>query len=604
MAFDLNPLALQNAVVLRALDEPFHGLGSVAALADQIGRDKDNLRKTLGILAREGLLDDAKPVPGVTEEGRAQLAALGRATNPDAAVAGALTALHADLEPHPLNPRKDFETAEAVDALDEMRESILTRNARGEPRGLMQPLLVRPQPTPGKWWIIDGERRFRAVAQAIWDGDWPEDRALPITLRDVEDGEHLELSLVANIQRANMKAIEEGAAFALLVETYGRTTEDVANQIGKSQRYVQQRIALLKLSDEDQDRMRLPKDHPDHLSFKAARALTQTPRAPDAAPTIGQQVAAMGAAVLASGEPGSSPDAAPEPPSFGRALSDREALMFVEIADKSERQPADDPALASEGYTEVQPVPVQGAAADLVGRNAIGFRQRGMTSYVVPRLHSTGAKAWLEEIGFYEADERVMLLQEFRARVVGIEAAIRHAEHGTYATPWLNPPAERPQQAVEDGIAKVWNTDQITYAREQGWTPGTDDQEPEQPALIEETEDERAAREARVAEGRFEVASRDALAFLAARSGDWMTERRAAGLTDYLRDTPAEFKPSDLAELLFRAVAVGRWEEATTLLAVLVTRAGKLGAREALAMISTDLILKSVEDARQLEDEQ
>lgn len=572
MAFDLNPLALQNAAVLRALDEPSHGLGSVAALADKIGRDKDNLRKTLGVLAREGLLDDAKPVPGVTDDGRAQLAALGRAINPDAG-GEALTALHADLEPHPLNPRKDFESDAAIERLNETRESILTRTSTGKHRGLIHPILVRPQPTPGKWWIIDGERRWRAVGQAIWDGDWDDDTPLPILIREVDDREHLMLSLTANIQRADMSAIEEGVAFAAAVHDFGLTTQDVADQTGKSQRYVQQRIALLKLSGEDQDRMRLPRDDPRRLSFKEARALTQTPRADSGAPSLEEALERDAeidretfAPQRSSDEPGSPP--APESQSaataFGKSLSDRAALVFVEIADKSERHPIDDPALASEGYTVCQSIPVEGTLSDLVSKNAIGFRQSRAETLVRPRLFSTGAKAWLEEIGFYA--HRADVLFEFRARVAGADEAAALAEVGNYLSHFLNPADVTPVQVAPKSPTPNPSPQQAD--------------EPHQPELIEPTEDEkrqRAETEAARAAKAFDDAAVDRFA---AALKEKLDAGRAKGRSGW--NDPAACSVEDLADALVAHLPKGDPIDVALFCLFLTYRAGAMGAPQQL----------------------
>lgn len=645
MAFDLNPHALERAPILRLLATD-HGFATVNAMAGHFGRDPENFRKSLKVLQREGLIDDARPLPGLTDDGRDQLAALDRAADPNAG--GALTALHADLEPHPLNPRKDFETAEAEEGLDELRVSIVKS-------GLLQPLVVRPRPDqPGKWWIVAGERRWRAIGQAIFDGDWEADRPIEISPRDVDDRDHLMLALVENLQRSNMKAIEEAVAFNAAVHDLGITTEDLSNRTGKSQRYVQQRIALLKLTPEDQDRMRLPKDHPDHLSFKAARAMTQTPR--DAAPVRtgnpwdhggfgealqGRLNEVHGHAVVGcivdltdviedayrrgvtiedaqleiearyqltapiQGEPGSpsfavvsqghAAEAEPAPIPFGDRLTDRQALMFVEIADKAVRDPADDPALAVEGYTRVANVPIQGVAAELVAMNAIGFRQRGSTVFVCPRLHTTGAKAWLEEIGFDQHPDDV--LHEMRVRALGLAAA--GSEVRPYSTAWLNAPAEidiggglvcRPDPTLTQGEidaafeASARRADQIgAAARPAG--------EPEQPELIEATAEEKAARLAAEAERHADARARAAADQYARQIGDWMAFARARGATDYLNPPPADSGPvthDAMARDLIFAVSTGRTGEAGAILATLTLRLGPNAAGDLMARIWRD----------------
>ncbi|WP_374600495.1 ParB/RepB/Spo0J family partition protein [Brevundimonas sp.] len=570
------------------------------------------------------------------------------------------------LVPHPLNPRKDFESDAAEDALNELRESILLR-------GLMQPIVVRPGPEAGTWWIVDGERRFRAIQQANWDGDWDDDKPVPIVIREVDDREHLLLSLTANLQRADMTAIEEAVAFHASVHDFGMGTEDLANELGKSQRYVQQRIALLKLSAEDQERMRLPRDHPDHLSFKAARALSQTPREPERldprnphlalfiaeiattadelhgvwdgalkvetnlvwpvgwedwfdyrsfsgdlklnakacawlaelgwgededklyqnlASAAGEVRRDDGACITdvlreaygsgekaANDEPGSPPPSDPAPaPSFGSSLTDHEALLLVEIADKSERDP--DPDLGSEGYTRVQAVPVSGAAASLVARNIIGFRQRGAVAFVTPRLHGSGAKAWLEQIGFYTHRDDVLF--EMRTRVIGPRAIDMPQQ---YATPWLNPPDPfAPQSAA---------TPQPAHS---------DDPEPTQPELIEATEEEKAARAAAENERHADARARAAVEQYARQIGDWMAFARFRGARDYFNpcfDAGPALSPEDMCVALIKAVVKGDTAEAGALLSTLSFRIGTQNSAKTLAQMPTDLIAQVVAEARE-----
>lgn len=587
MAFDLNPLALANAPLLRLIAEAVtHEIATTQGLATAAGRDPSNVGKSLKALQAAGLIHEDPLMNGLTDDGAAQLAALYRAADPTAG--GGLSALHADLEPHPLQPRKDYDSDEAQAGLDELRESALTRTDDGEHRGLLHAIIVRPQPTPGKWWIVDGERRWRAIGQAIWDGDWPEDRPLPITVRQVSDREHLMLALTANVQRADMKAIEEGAAFAAAVHDFGATTEQLAAELGKSQRYVQQRIALLKLSDADQDRMRLPRDHPDHLSFKAARALTQTPR--EAPIHVGMDwsrqpdmTTEVEVKMREPGSPAATPEAVePDPIPFGDRLTDKQALMFVEIVAKSDRDPAADPALASESYTQVQNVPVHGVAAELVAMNAIGFRQRGSTVFVRPRLHSTGAKAWLQEIGFDHHPDDV--LHEMRVRAEGLDKATQAQTEGRYLTAWLNPDG---CLLIDGGEGKMSGPKEAfaDYAADRR---ADADAEPEQPELIPATADERAARIAAENERHADARARAAADAYARQIGDWMAFARAREAADYLNPPPADgpaLTHDDMALALIRAVSTGRTSEAGAILATLSLRLGPMAAGDLMARV-------------------
>lgn len=676
MAFDLNPVAVTAAPLLRALKAG--GWASKKDLAQRAGRHPNHIQRDLKVLAENGLVvDDAATYP-LTPEGDAQLAALDRAADPSAA--GAPTALHSDLEPHPLNPRKDFETEEAEEALDELRVSIVKS-------GLLQPIVVRPKPEPGKWWIVAGERRYRAIGQAIFDGDWDEDRPIAITIREVDDRDHLLLALNENLQRSNMSAIEEGVAFNAAVHEFGLSTEELANRTGKSQRYVQQRIALLKLTPEDQDRMRLPKDHPDRLTFKDARAMTQTPRAsseeaegrvatpfasytlphpkhPHGLPllkiVIGrhedgtwsfatgsydleggggyglsfvaarkraiptEREALIGAVselrkkeidggnvdrkrigwlddVLAGrvepdraedsdvevqvsepieGEPGSPAD---DPAKFGRSLTDREALAFVELVDRSERHPADDPALAAEGYTEVADGRDR-VKEDLIQKGLMGIRYRGGEKpHARPYLMTSGAKAWLEDIGFYDADERPMLLREFRTRVFGIDQALNSAEFGTYSTVWLNPPVA---PTGDVGTGRVYRfdptltqaeIDEAFAATERRAGEIADNQpEPEQPALIEETAEEKADRLRRQRLAAEAAADENALQTFVGWMREKMARKREQGFGGW--QNPTECKVEDLAAQLVGHVAKGDPVDIAILAMMVGIRAGAMGA--------------------------
>lgn len=685
MAFDLNPLAVTAAPLLRAIHAG--NWTTRTELAQAAGRLQNHIARDIGSLVKAGLAeeraaDDCGKSVVLTDDGLAQLAALDRAADPNAA--GAQTALHSEIEPHPLNPRKDFETAEAEEALDELRTSIVKS-------GLLQPIVVRPQPQAGKWWIIAGERRWRAIGQAISDGDWEDDQPIEITVREVDDRDHLLLALNENLQRSNMSAIEEGVAFAAAVHDFGMSTEDLANRTGKSQRYVQQRIALLKLSIPDQDRMRLPKDHPDFLSFKEARSLTQTPRAPadDAKGRIATLFArytlphpkrphgvppleiAIGRHIdgtwsfatgshdlqgqgggygLSSGvarkraipserealisavtelrqkevdrgavDPKriawlddvlagrTGPDAvedaapegagqvAPEPDSsepgspaedaakFGRSLTDREALAFVEIVDKAERHPATDPALAAEGYTEV--ADARDATRDsLTQKGLIATRYRGgETAHARAYLMTSGAKAWLEEIGFYDPNERPMLLREFRTRVFGIDAALNNAEFGTYATVWLNPPHP---QTGDTGTGRVYRFDPtLTQAEIDEAFAATERRiaevgdalsEPEQPALIEETPEEKADRLRRQRIAAEASADENALQTFVGWMREKMARKREQGFGGW--QNPNECKVEDLAAQLVGHVAKGDPVDIAILAMMVGIRAGAMGA--------------------------
>jgi len=73
---------------------------------------------------------------------------------------------------------------------------------------------------------------------------------VPVVVRELADDQALELAIIENVQRADLNAIEEGAAYEELIEKFGRTQEDVAREVGKSRPHIANTIRLLKLPDQ------------------------------------------------------------------------------------------------------------------------------------------------------------------------------------------------------------------------------------------------------------------------------------------------------------------------------------------------------------------
>ncbi len=91
--------------------------------------------------------------------------------------------------------------------------------------------------------IVAGERRWRAAQLAGLS-------TLPAVVKEIEDIEAAEISLVENLQREDLSAIEEAIAFKNLLEQYHYTQEQVATKVGKSRAYIANTIRLLNLSPE------------------------------------------------------------------------------------------------------------------------------------------------------------------------------------------------------------------------------------------------------------------------------------------------------------------------------------------------------------------
>jgi ParB family transcriptional regulator, chromosome partitioning protein len=172
---------------------------------------------------------------------------LGALIGPPSAVAGTETTdsgerVHqinlASIVPSDLQPRKDF----GREALQELIDSI-------RQHGIIQPLIVRPA-TAGvvaatgqagvRFELIAGERRWRA-AQDIGLA------TVPAIIRTANDLEVLELSLIENLQRADLNPIEEAQGYARLSNEFGMRQEDIALKVGRSRAAVANALRLLDL---------------------------------------------------------------------------------------------------------------------------------------------------------------------------------------------------------------------------------------------------------------------------------------------------------------------------------------------------------------------
>lgn len=132
------------------------------------------------------------------------------------------------IEVNPKQPRHDFDET----ALSELAASIKLHD-------IIQPLTVSKLPS-GKYRLIAGERRFRAARIAgIKD--------VPVYLRQANDVQLLELSLLENLQRENLNAIEIALSYKRLMDELDYTQEQVAERMGKERSTVTNYIRLLKL---------------------------------------------------------------------------------------------------------------------------------------------------------------------------------------------------------------------------------------------------------------------------------------------------------------------------------------------------------------------
>jgi ParB family chromosome partitioning protein len=168
--------------------------------------------------------------------GRGLSALIGDKPAPAAAEAaqpkGVRTVPVAFLKPNRFQPRKTFAAEELQDLANSIRE-----------KGVLLPILVRPVAgAADQFEIVAGERRWRA-AQMVKLHD------VPVVVREMSDSESLELAIIENVQRTDLNAVEEAAAYQELIERFGYTQDRLAQEVGKSRSHVANTIRLLKLPD-------------------------------------------------------------------------------------------------------------------------------------------------------------------------------------------------------------------------------------------------------------------------------------------------------------------------------------------------------------------
>jgi ParB family chromosome partitioning protein len=133
----------------------------------------------------------------------------------------------ADIRPNPKQPRQAFDEA----ALDELAHSL-------REVGFLQPVVVRP--VEEGYQLVMGERRWRAAQQAGFV-------TIPAIVRETNDDALLRDALLENLHREQLNPLEEGAAYAQLLEEFGATHDELAKRIGRSRSQVTNTIRLLQL---------------------------------------------------------------------------------------------------------------------------------------------------------------------------------------------------------------------------------------------------------------------------------------------------------------------------------------------------------------------
>jgi len=163
--------------------------------------------------------------------GRGLEALLGTVSKEQAQAEGALRELPVgSVQPNPYQPRTEMN-----------EESLVELTASIEASGLLQPVVVRPK--NGKFELIAGERRWRAVQRLGW-------AKIPAVVKDVDDQTLLTLALIENLQRNDLTAIDEAAGYQRLGEEFKLPQSEIARLVGRNRSTVANLLRLLKLPEQ------------------------------------------------------------------------------------------------------------------------------------------------------------------------------------------------------------------------------------------------------------------------------------------------------------------------------------------------------------------
>jgi len=133
------------------------------------------------------------------------------------------------IDPNPRNPRENF----AEEKIRELAESI-------DAKGLLQPVLVRPRGE--RYELVHGERRLRAVESLGRD-------RIKAEVRDLDDGEALEVAITENLQREDVNPLAEARGYRELIDEFDLTQTEAADRLGVSQSKIANQLRLLDLPE-------------------------------------------------------------------------------------------------------------------------------------------------------------------------------------------------------------------------------------------------------------------------------------------------------------------------------------------------------------------
>jgi ParB family chromosome partitioning protein len=136
------------------------------------------------------------------------------------------------IHPNPQQPRHEFSAEALKDLADSIRE-----------HGVLQPLIVTRNDSADGYYLIAGERRWRAAREAGLS-------TVPVIVKEANPEEMLALALVENIQRADLNPLEEAQAYRELMDSFHLTQAEVARRVGRSRSAVANLVRLLNLPRE------------------------------------------------------------------------------------------------------------------------------------------------------------------------------------------------------------------------------------------------------------------------------------------------------------------------------------------------------------------
>jgi len=134
-----------------------------------------------------------------------------------------------EIIPSKFQPREDFDPQRLNELISSIKE-----------KGVIQPILVRPNKERDGYELIAGERRLRAAKALGLD-------KMPVIVKNVNDTELLEMSLIENIQRENLNSIEQAHAYEKLMKEFNLSQEEIAKAVGKDRTTITNTLRLLNL---------------------------------------------------------------------------------------------------------------------------------------------------------------------------------------------------------------------------------------------------------------------------------------------------------------------------------------------------------------------